>query len=484
MSKFILLNIILFIVSVHLYAQENISVVDKVTDFPDKLFNKLDKKTKQLDGQLEKQTEKYLKKLAKQEKKLRKRLYQKDSSKAAVLFADDPERQYQKFIQKIKTEKSSDIHSMGSEYLPYADSLNVSLAFLSKNYQVTGNSKVLPADIDQTLVQVKQLQAKLLDADAFKLYAQQRKQQIKEYLSKEAGIQGLGRSLKSYDQQVYYYGQQIRQYREMFNDPGKMFKKALQLLDNIPAFADFMKHNSFLAGFFTIPANYGSPDALNGVQTRDQVLGLIQSRISSGGPAATAALQSNLQAASQDIQKIQTKIRSLGAGNGSMDMPDFKPNQQKLKKFFRRLEYGTNIQTTHAAYYFPTTTDIGLSVGYKINYKSEIGLGGSYKIGWGKSIEHVSVTSQGASLRSYIDVQAKKSFYLSGGFEYNYQVVTSQAPAAIRDWQQSGLVGISKIVSMRTKLFKKTKIQALWDFLSYQQVPRTQPLKFRMGYNF
>ncbi len=52
------------------------------------------------------------------------------------------------------------------------------------------------------------------------------------------------------------------------------------------------------------------------------------------------------------------------------------------------------------------------------------------------------------------------------------------------DWQQSGLVGVSKIVSLKSKMFKKTKLQLLWDFLSYQQVPRTQALKFRLRYAF
>ena len=51
-------------------------------------------------------------------------------------------------------------------------------------------------------------------------------------------------------------------------------------------------------------------------------------------------------------------------------------------------------------------------------------------------------------------------------------------------WQQSGLLGLSKMVSLKTKFFKRTKVQVLWDFLSYGEVPRTQPVVFRIGYNF
>jgi hypothetical protein len=87
-------------------------------------------------------------------------------------------------------------------------------------------------------------------------------------------------------------------------------------------------------------------------------------------------------------------------------------------------------------------------------------------------------------------VKLKGSFYVSGGFEYNYQPMNADSLSSnsgmhwneISSWQQSGLVGISKVVSIKSKFFKKTKLQLMWDFLSYQQLPRTQPMKFRVGY--
>jgi hypothetical protein len=35
---------------------------------------------------------------------------------------------------------------------------------------------------------------------------------------------------------------------------------------------------------------------------------------------------------------------------------------------------------------------------------------------------------------------------------------------------------------MKSKFFKQTTLSLLWDFLSYQNVPKTQPLLFRIGY--
>ena len=68
----------------------------------------------------------------------------------------------------------------------------------------------------------------------------------------------------------------------------------------------------------------------------------------------------------------------------------------------------------------------------------------------------------------------------------NYRT-TFNSIAQLQDlnaWSQSGLIGLSKVVDVKSKFFKKTKLQLLWDFMSYQQIPRTQPVIFRIGYKF
>lgn len=96
------------------------------------------------------------------------------------------------------------------------------------------------------------------------------------------------------------------------------------------------------------------------------------------------------------------------------------------------------------------------------------------------------ITGQGAGLRSYIDINIKRSFYVSGGFEYNYQKPFNslQQASSLNEWTRSGLIGVSRIVSVNSKVLKKTKVQILWDYLSYSQVPRTPEFKFRLGYSF
>ena len=87
-------------------------------------------------------------------------------------------------------------------------------------------------------------------------------------------------------------------------------------------------------------------------------------------------------------------------------------------------------------------------------------------------------------LRSFVDWKFKGSFWLSGGYELNYRTAISGIDQLkdLHAWQQSGLLGLTKKFDIKLKFFKHTKLQLLWDFLSYRQLPRTQPILFRVGY--
>src|SRR5258708_7107480 len=222
------------------------------------------------------------------------------------------------------------------------------------------------------------------------------------------------------------------------------------------------------------------------MQAADQVNDLIQGQVAAGGAGGAAALQSNLQSAESQLDGFKDKLSKLGQGSGDIDMPDFKPNDQKTKTFWKRLEYGTNFQTTRNNAYFPTVTDLGLSVGYRLGNSNVVGVGASYKIGWGNGIRHIALSSNGIGLRSFLDIKIKGSFYLSGGAEYNYETPFSsyQQLKQWQYWTRSGLLAVTKIDSVKSRVFKKTKLQLLLDFLSYSQIPKTQAIIFRLGYNF
>lgn len=493
--KLYLISILLLFLAHVGWTQDSVTK-DKAIDFPSSFFKKVNKKTAKLEDGLTEQTEKYMQKLAKREGRIKKKLSKIDSAAAKNCFAADPAQQYKALVQKLKTAPGKKSGELSGVYMPYIDSLKGSLSFLNSNPELLKNSKVLPADVQNSQNQLQQLQGKMQQADQIKEFIQQRKETIKNYLSKQTQLPGsITNSFKDYSKQAYYYNQQVKEYNETLNDPDRAIKTALSLLNKVPAFTSFMKKNSMLATLFNIPGASSDVDpsqAVTGLQTRSQVTQNLQNQVGASGPNVNAMAQQNIQSAQGQVNALKDKLNSLDGGNGDLDIPDFKPNKQKTKSFLQRLEYGTNIQSTQSSYFFPTTSDLGLSVGYKLSDKSTIGIGASYKMGWGKDFRHIVISQEGIGLRSFLDVKLKGSFYASGGFEYNYQQpfdgllpstdpMKQEGPDA---WQQSGLIGVTKILSLKSKVLKKSKLQLFWDFLSYQQRPQTQAFKFRIGYNF
>jgi hypothetical protein len=484
MKKNLLITVVFCSLATLARAQKFDSTMDRITQFPNKLFAKIQNKAAGLDAALTKQTEKYLERMARKEKKLERKLSRKDSLTAKTLFAGTQQK-YLYFEQQIK-KANGGATTISGEYLPYIDSVKGSLSFLQKNQQLLNATPEIQNKLAGSLNSYNQLQSRLAVSQQIKDFIQQRRQQLRNVFSNYVNSFGAQKYLDDYNKQVYYYTQQVREYKEMLNDPDKLEKKALGLLNQLPAFQDFMKKNSMLSSLFNIPANGNPTQAMQGLPSRDQVMALMQNQVGVSGPNPTAMVQQNISSAEGQIDQLRDKLKVFGGGGDNMDIPNFKPNNQKTKSFLKRLELGSNLQTQHSNYYFPTTTDLGLSLGYKVNDRSTIGIGISYKIGWGSGFDHVSVTSEGVGLRSFADVKIKGDFYLSGGFEENYQhpIRSFQQIRQFAAWQQSGLIGLSKMVSLKTRLVKKTKVQLLWDFLSYQQIPRTQPFKFRVGYNF
>ncbi len=189
-----------------------------------------------------------------------------------------------------------------------------------------------------------------------------------------------------------------------------------------------------------------------------------------------------MQQAQGQLQQLKNKINEMG--NGSDDeLPNFRPNHEKVKSFWHRCEVSTNIQSTRSNIWVPAATQLGLSLGYKLNDQSVIGLGMSGSIGWGKDIKHIVVSYEGASGRTYVDYKLRGSFWISGGYELNYRASFNHIEQLknMSVWQPSGLIGLCKKYQAGKKF--KGRMSVLWNFLSYQQIPRTQAFIFRFGYS-
>lgn len=465
------------------------STLDRISNFPGKFLNSANGKISGIRRRLEKQSEKYINKMLKQESRLKKQFANLDSNAARKVFSPNVETGYASVLRQLKSDTSlANRKNFSGEYYPYIDSLQTALLYLNKNPHLADVSNIDPDEVTSTLKNLLVLQSKMQDADQIKQFIQQRKDQIKQSMKQYTNLApGIMKTYQGYNEKLYYYTTQIKQYRETLNDPGKLTKLALNMLNKVPAFTSFVKKNSMLASIFNLSGTYSPSVAGQGLPGRDQVLASFEKQVNPmGGPNVSSLMQKNVQSASGVVDQLRDKIKSYAGNNGTdIDLPNFTPNDQKTKSFLKRLQIGTDFQTVHSTFYYPASTDFGVSLAYKLDSKNVIGIGTSLKMGWGSDINHVKITAEGTSIRSFTDINIKKNFYASGGFEYNYQEPFNPRHfPELQNWTQSGLIGISRKTALNSKLMKGMKMQLLWDFLSYQQIPRTQPLKFRIGYTF
>lgn len=478
----LLTSILLLLLSLNVYSQDSSSLLNRILSFPDKVFGRIDKEANKYEQKLTQQTDKYLNKLQRQEEKLKRKLWKQDSVKAKEVFGDVQGRYDQLRNQLHAAPNEVQQHTAG--YNGHLDSLGTAINFLQSNPQ-TQQATELKNKLTGNLQSINDLKSKLNQIDNIRKQIVQRQQELKNKLQNTALI----KEFQKFKKEVYYYQAQVREYQQAIKDPKKLGATLMTVAKKIPAFNDFFRRNSELASLFRIPG--GTDPASNmasfaGLQTRASVQNILQQRIGTGANAQQY-VQGQMQSAQGQIQELKNKAmqyKSGSYGNGDGDMPDFKVNEQKTKTFLQRIEWGSNMQTTKGNLYFPVTSDIGVSAGYKINDKSIIGIGASYKLGLGQNWQNINITHQGAGLRTFLDVKLKGSFWISGGGELNYRNEFRRIEVLknMNAWQQSALLGISKKFKAGKKM--KGSTQLLYDFLWKQQIPRTQPLVFRVGYNF
>lgn len=415
---------------------------------------------------------KQLKKIERLERKLRSRF---DSVRYDSIFPE--------FSSHLKSETAgglamlSDRRDQARHYIGFLDSFQTALKF-----------RAVAPGADQYRDHLAQLINKSGQTQQLFTESAQMEGRLKAYLqmlkSKLPGGKAL-RQLRQLQNAVGDYQLKIRYYKETLTNPDKALREAFSLLKKTKVFQQFFRRYSQLAAFLPPdPTEVGVLEpSIVGLQTRELVRQAMYDRV---GPNVAMPAFAN-QRASEWKSQLQQLKNKLQQGKSRPIPEDIQgnPNPEKAKSFLGRLQFGTNLQSTRNTGLLPATTDLGLSIGYKLNAKSILGIGGSYKVGWGENIRHIRFSHQGASLRSFIDWKIKGSFYCSGGYEFNYQPISQEmAPTLhLSAWKKSGLIGISRTIAANHKFFKQAKMQLLWDAFARQQLPHSPSLKIRIGYN-
>jgi len=484
-----LLLILLLLAIFPLRAQQVVNKADStaraVAELPAKYFNTITAKSQQYYKQVDAKTEKTLERLARWEAKIKNILEKASPETAQRLFAEG-QISFAILLERYRAVQAKTRTAIGNTtavYNEYRDKLTTTLKYVDQQKQQLQTGVVEP--MQKAKAATDKLNEHLSNSEALQQLIKERKKQLLEQ-----AIKYLGKSkyLGKISKESYYYIEALKNYKELFSDPKKTEELALKLLQKIPGFGDFLRRNSMLASLFGSPDASGSPASLAGLQTRAQVNNLIQQQLAAGGPNAQQQFQRNMQAAQAELSELKNKLLKAGqSGGGADDLPPpGKLNNQRSKTFLQRLEYGATIQSQKGNSFWPNSSDIGLTLGYRAHDKATFGVGISYRLGLGRGLNAIRFTSEGLGLRSYIDWKLKGSFWISGGYEQNYRTAFNSVEQLRNQsaWQQSGLIGISKKISLKTKFLKQTSVRLYWDFLSYQVVPRGQPVVLRVGYNF
>lgn len=417
--------------------------------------------------------------LKKEEEKLYKKLYKLDSAAAKSLFGES-QKKYEDIIKKLGDAPQVANELRPGNYIPFLDSIKTSLGFLEgKTNLFAPGAENAEKKIKEAIDKANVLKGRFDQAASVQKFIRERRQYLKEQLSKF----GLAKDLKRLNKQAYYYSQMIRDYKEIFSDPKKIEKHVLALLNEIPAFKNFMQRNSMLASIFGVPSSGGTAISIAGLQTRASVQQVVSRTIPGATTNPASFISGQLQAGNSQLASLKSKIAFVDLSGSPEQMPDFKPNTQKTKPLIKRLELGTNVQFGKSNQLLPSIGDFALSLAYKLNDNGSIGVGSSYKLGFG-SLQSIRFTHQGYGFRSFIDWKIKGGFYISGGYEKNYlpQLQNVLPGHPLQSWQESGLLGISKRIQAGKK--KKISFQLLFDMLSYKNIPRSQPVIFRTGWIF
>ncbi|MDX2048314.1 MAG: hypothetical protein SFU87_16105 [Chitinophagaceae bacterium] len=477
-SRVIILSIGL-IASVRAYGQDSSVLIQNKAD---KYLKSVNEKTVDFNRKIERFTSKALKRVLRQEQKMKKKLLKTDSLLAAKLFpySIDSLQKLQKFFnnQTDKVKRPSDVN-----YFPYLDTLTQSLAFLEKSEHLFEGINANKKYVTDVIVKVKVMEKNMEGVKKVQEFLKDRKAILKANLK---NFPALSKYIKRVNKEVYYYTAQINEYKTILSDQAKIEQLVLSAIRELPAFKKLMSDNSQLSGLFgmtTIPSfSSGSNAVVNGIQPRAAVQQAIQTSLGGSGSNVSQMVTQQLGQAQATVEKLRNKLNELGAMDDN-EVPDFKPKNLRTKSFWKRAEYGFDMQFSKANNLLPSSGNIAFMLGYKLSERNNIGFGIGYRSGFGKSWNNLSLTHEGISLRTYANWRIKGGIYLQGGSEWNYnsRFRRIQQLKDVSMWEHSALLGISKKYNVSKKL--KGNIQVLYDFLHKQHV-NAQPVLFRIGFGF
>jgi len=447
-----------------------------ISELSSRYVQTISKKASQYYNDVTEKTLRTLEKLAKWEAKIKTILEKTSPETAQRLFAND-QITFAALLQKYREGKAVTDDYQG-QLNEYRDKVNTTIKYLDDKKEQLKTSVIKP--LEEAKAKTEKLNRQLKNIEAIQQLIKDRKKQLislaLQHLNKNKYLQKINK-------ESWYYAEALKNYKTIFSDSKRTEELAVKLLQKIPAFREFFARNSLMSSLFSSAGSGANPNGTVGLlQSRAAVNAAVQSQIGAAGSNPRQAFQELIQSAQGQLNQLRQKISGFTGGGSDVEIPDFKVNSERSKKFLQKISLSANIQTTKHNNSFPVTSDLGLSIEYKPSQKLIFGIGGAYRVGWGSSISNIHITHQGVGLRSFLDCKLKRNFFLSGGYEQNYfsEIRNIQQLRNLSAWKSSALLGVCKKYKIGKK--RNGEMKLVYDFFSKTKIPVTSSFIFRVSF--
>lgn len=456
-------------------------------------------KSADFEKSLDKYSQKALSRLLKQEQKINRIVSKKDSVLSSRLF-DYAIESIQQLKKGLKNKEARVEGFLRRSRVPYIDSLKKTLLFFEKTAPALNSLSSVSKAISGAKEQIGSMESKLDIVNKIQAFIQDRKNVLGVELK---AFPQLKKQIQQFRKEAFYYNAQVMQYKETLSSPKKIEQIVLRKLQTTPAFQKLTRplpgslsalfgNNSYYSG--EEPVVIDSASIISGVPSRASVQKFIQTN-SPGTSASFDPIQQIRQQADKAVDGmpgLPTGIEDLFRSAESLletpkaqgEEKEFTPNSQRVKSFWKRIDYGADLTFGKSINYLPSTTNITLKLGYKLDDKKSLGVGLAYIMGMGTGWKHIAISHQGLGIKSYIKWYWSKGFALQGeaGWNYMTQFKNIEQLKYSAAWQKAGLIGISKDIKFTRKV--KANVQFLFDVFYKTHIPYSQPTVFRFGYGF
>jgi hypothetical protein len=260
------ITIILLALTLHSalsYGQKdtNITTIPNITEVPLQFIKNTNHKIDKYSNRLSSKTEKTLEKLTKFENRIHKLLLKANPAVAEQLFGEGKQT-FASMLAKVKEGKSL-VDDTKKKYDQYRDQLSTNIKYLETQKEQLDSKYIQP--LNKAKQKITELDKTVAETETVEALINERKKQL---LTEAYKVLGKNKYISKVQSETFYYQETLKNYREIFAEPGKAEQKALELLGKIPAVQEFIQQNSMLASLFGSPSAGASTTSLAGLQTR------------------------------------------------------------------------------------------------------------------------------------------------------------------------------------------------------------------------